>query len=146
MADNKNYAVSEIIGIVLMVVIVVSISAAIYAFNAGIVGTSATDDKPVYASFISTGQNGNIKLLLVDPGEDYPTGGFTNVVVYVEDEEVQNMSTTVELGRPIIIERIGANGYNATSNPGSNPLPPDEYNIRVVILEHLVHDNTLTVY
>ena len=145
MSDN-NYAVSEVIAVILMVAIVVAVAAAVYGYNIGLIGTSATESKPVYAGFYSAGQNGYIKLLLVDPGENYPTDGFSNVIIYVNDKEVTNMPATVQLGKPLVIEMDSVTGDFMIEDATSIPLANGEYNIRVVILDYLIHDNTVTVF
>ena len=147
MKANKKFveedeAVSAVIGVILMVAITVAIAATVYVYVSGMIGTETT--KSENASVTGHGVDGNIKLILAQEGQNYPTTGYaaTDVSVFIDGVKVVPAGVW-EVGDQLLLGTDGAGTW--TDANGAETVSAGDYSVTVSIMATVVYNGVIRV-
>ena len=134
--------VSPIISVILMVAITVVLAATIWAWVSGFGGSGS---EPESAAVVCKGVNGQLRVILAEGGESYPSGtGYTagNYSVFIEGLEVnltdRGYGTGWKVGQSIILTHDAEDPWNAI-------VAGEEYAVTVTIFDTTVFDKDILV-
>ncbi|MEF8847620.1 MAG: type IV pilin N-terminal domain-containing protein [Candidatus Thermoplasmatota archaeon] len=140
--ENKNDAVSAVIGVILMVAITVAIAATVYVYVSGMIGTGLTKSED--ASVTVTGTNKQIKVMLAKGGANAPytnTSGDTGFDLFINGTKLDTSTWSLgdgkwDTGESIILDE----------NENNNPIRAgNKYALTVQIMGSTVYDSYVTV-
>ena len=147
MKANKKFveedeAVSAVIGVILMVAITVAIAATVYVYVSGMIGFESK--KAENASVTAQGVDGNIKLILAQQGQNYPTTGYaaTDVSIFIDGVKVVPQGVW-EVGDQFLLGTDGAGSW--TEANGAETVSAGDYSITVSVMDSVVYNGVVIV-
>ena len=135
--------VSPIIAVILMVAITVVLAATIYAWVSGFGGSG---NEPEPAAVVVKGTSERLRCTLSQAGEGMPSGGYTNFNVFVNGEEVANMTGAWDVGDSWIIQTSATGGFGTDLTFFDTALTSyTKYSVTVEISDTVVFDDDILV-
>ena len=147
MKANKKFleedeAVSAVIGVILMVAITVAIAATVYVYVSGMIGPETK--KAENASVTGHGMQGQIKLILAQEGQNYPTAGYatTDIRIFIDGDKCVPTAAW-EVGGQVL---LGTDGGAALWTCGAAyTVGAGDYSVTVSIMDTVVYNGDITV-
>ena len=139
---EEKEAVSAVIGVILMVAITVAIAATVYVYVSGMIGPESK--KAENASVTGHGLDGQIKLILAQEGQNYPSTGYdtTDVKIFVDGIKCIPIADW-EVGGQVLLGTSGsATGWTCGA---AFTVSAGDYSVTVNIMDTVVFNGDITV-